>query len=347
MSHDPAFEVLLPFLQQHDGKTLWVADENALSAVGAVTPYSDLVVISNRFDVATVAKQSGHIAEFSDFDFSLHADGSVQRIIYRISKEKPVVNHVLNNAYRMLTVGGELLIAGLKTDGAKTYIDKCRELFGNGNIKKSGQAYLGSFYKASNAPCGNLMDDQDYDSLRIVHTPLLSFYSKPGLFGWDRVDQGSAFLLEALPDVLAGFAVPPKSLLDIGCGYGYLTLMTRHLPLLQRVATDNNAAALLAVKSNADYYGINVDIVADDAGKSLNGFFDLILCNPPFHQGFSVAGDLTEKFLRNARRLLSSQGAALFVVNTFIGIEKKATQHFSSVKVLANNGSFKLIFLRR
>lgn len=347
MLHDPAFEVLLPFLQQHIGKTLWVADENALITVIAVAPYAELVIVSNRFDVAVAAKQSGHIADFSDFDFSLHASGSVQRIIYRISKEKPVVNHVLNNAYRMLAVGGELLIAGLKTDGAKTYIDKCRQIFGNGNIKKSGQAYLGRFCKTSNTLCVSLLDDQDYRSLRMIHTPLLDFYSKPGLFGWDRIDQGSAFLLQALPDVLANLPVQPQSLLDIGCGYGYLTLMTRNLAMLQRVATDNNAAALLAMKRNADHHGINVEIVADDAGQSLSGFFDLVLCNPPFHQGFSVADDLTEKFLRSARRLLSSQGAALFVVNTFIGIEKKAAQHFSSVKVLANNGSFKLVLLRR
>lgn len=347
MVHDPAFDVLLPFLQQHNGKTLWVADENSLSTVDAIVPYTELAIVSNRFDVVAAAKKSGHVAGFSDFDFSLHADGSVQRIVYRISKEKPVAHHVLNEAYRLLTIGGELLIAGLKNDGAKTYIDKCRHIFGNGNIKKSGQAYLGSFCKTTNALCADRLDDQDYPKLRIIHTPVLDFYSKPGLFGWDRVDQGSAFLLDALPDLLVKLGVQPQSLLDIGCGYGYLTLMTRHLPLLQRVATDNNAAALLAMRRNADHYGINLEIVADDAGQSLSGFFDLVLCNPPFHQGFSIAGDLTEKFLRSARRLLSSQGVALFVVNTFIGIEKKAAPHFSSVNVLANNGSFKLVLLRR
>src|SRR6478735_1510237 len=161
MLQDTAFDVLLPFLQQHDGKALWVADENALSVVNAIVPYAELTIASNRFDVVAAAKQSGHIAEFVDFDFSQHADGSVQCIIYRISKEKPVVHHVLNQAYRLLAVGGKLLIAGLKTDGTKTYIDKCRLIFGNGNIKKSGQAYLGGFCKISNALCVNGLDDQN------------------------------------------------------------------------------------------------------------------------------------------------------------------------------------------
>jgi 16S rRNA (guanine1207-N2)-methyltransferase len=346
MSHDAAFDALLPSLQQQARKTLWIADENALDIVGTIMPSANLDILSNRFDIVAGARFSGHTAEFSDFDFSPYTPGSMQCIVYRVSKEKPVVHHVLNHAFQLLAVGGELLIAGLKTDGTKTYIDKCKQLFGNGGIKKSGAAYLGHFCKDADTPCADFLDDQDYASLRMIHTPELDFYSKPGLFGWNRIDQGSAFLVQALPDCLAGLAVQPQSVLDLGCGYGYLTLMTRDWPLSLRVATDNNAAALLAMKKNAGHYGIDVEVVAADAGSSLDRSFDLVLCNPPFHQGFAVAGDLTDKFLQSAHRLLSAKGVALFVVNTFVGLEKKAASHFSSVTLLANNRSFKLLLLR-
>lgn len=347
MSHDAAFDALLPFLQQQKDNTLWVADENALDFVGAISPCANLDILSNRFDVAAAASSAGHAVQFSDFDFSHYLPGSAQRIVYRVSKEKPVVNHVLNHALQSLGTGGELLIAGLKAEGTKTYIDKCKQLFANGSMEKSGSAYIGHFYKTADIPCAGFLDDQDYSSLRMIHTPALDFYSKPGLFGWNRIDQGSAFLIQALPDCLAGFPVQPQSLLDLGCGYGFLTLMTRDLSFSRRVATDNNAAALLAMKKNAEYLGIDVDVVAADAGSVLDGLFDIVLCNPPFHQGFSVAGDLTDKFLLGTRRLLSPKGAALFVVNTFIGLEKKAAAHFSSVTLLANNRSFKLLLLRR
>lgn len=346
MSHDVGFDVLLPFLQQLAGKTLWIADENAQDIVGAILPCANLDILSNRFDIAAAASSAGHAVQFSDFDFSHYQPGSAQRIVYRVSKEKPVVNHVLNHAFQLLATGGELLIAGLKAEGTKTYIDKCKQLFGNGSMEKSNSAYIGHFYKTADIPCADFLDDQDYSSLRMIHTQTLDFFSKPGLFGWNRIDRGSEFLVQALPDCLARFTVQPQSLLDLGCGYGYLTLMTRDLPLSRRVATDNNAAAVLAIKKNAGHYGIDVDIVAADAGSSLNGLFDLVLCNPPFHQGFSVAGDLTDKFLQSAQRLLSTKGAALFVVNSFIGIEKKAARHFSSVTLLGNNGSFKLLMLR-
>jgi 16S rRNA (guanine1207-N2)-methyltransferase len=180
----------------------------------------------------------------------------------------------------------------------------------------------------------------------MVETATLNFYSKPGLFGWDKIDQGSQFLGQYLPDVLLRYPRQPESLLDLGCGYGYLTLMTRDLLLSRRVATDNNAAALLAMQCNATHYGMQVDVVADDAGASISEHFDIILSNPPFHQGFSADSDLTDKFLKNTRRLLAREGAALMVVNAFIGIERIANQYFTRVETLANNGAFKLLLLQ-
>lgn len=342
---DPALAVLLPWLQQSGGPVLWVADENALPMVQAVAPRTDLRLLSNRFDVVQAALQTQHQADFSDFDFSCYADGSFRRIVYRISKEKPVVHHVLNGAARLLAIGGELLVAGLKNEGTKTFIDKGRQLFGHGESEKCGTAYLGHFVRQP-VTSEALLDEQDYDSLRLLQGGELDFYSKPGLFGWNKIDQGSAFLLEKLPDCLAQLPAPPQALLDLGCGYGYLTLMTRELPLQRRVATDNNAAALRAMAKNAAHYGLAVDVVADDAGASLRERFDLILCNPPFHQGFAVDRHLTEKFLHNIHRLLAPRGAALLVVNVFIGLEQKAASSFSSVTTLASNRSFKLVLLR-
>ncbi len=44
----------------------------------------------------------------------------------------------------------------------------------------------------------------------------LGLWTQPGIFSWDRVDEGSALLIEALPS-LSGHGV------DLGCGLGLLT----------------------------------------------------------------------------------------------------------------------------
>lgn len=343
---DPAFTALLPYLHPVDGMTLWVADENVLDGVAAVAACDTLQLLTNRFDVASAAQAAGHVVKFSDFDFSAFSPGSFRRIVYRISKEKPVVHHVLNHVPHLLANGGELVLAGLKNEGVKTFIDKCRIHFGNGGAQKEGAAYTGCFVRQPGMPTDAWLNDLDYSELRLVHTPELDFYSKPGVFGWDRIDRGSAFLLQQLPACLARLPAPPRSLLDPGCGYGYLTLATRDLRLERRVATDNNAAALLAMTRNMAHHGMAVDVLADDAAASVKGQFDLVLCNPPFHQGFAVDGGLTDKFLANTSRLLSERGAALFVVNTFVGLEQKARAYFSEVVTLANDRSFKVIMLR-
>ena len=60
----------------------------------------------------------------------------------------------------------------------------------------------------------------------------------------------------------------------------------------------------------------------------------------------AIDEDMSAKFLKATKRLLAPEGHALFVVNTFIPLEKKALKYFRSVQALANNGSFKLIALR-
>jgi 16S rRNA (guanine1207-N2)-methyltransferase len=127
---DPATEQLVHHLQRPPGdeaaddRLLWIADENALHNLAAVTPAANLTLISNRFDVAQRARELGFTARFSDFDFSYLADNSIRTAVYRISKERPVVYHILNEAWRVLAPGGELVLSGLKQEGIKTYIEK-------------------------------------------------------------------------------------------------------------------------------------------------------------------------------------------------------------------------------
>ncbi len=348
---DPAIEQLLPYLQRPPGaaaaddQRLWIADENALHGLAAVAAAANITLISNRFDVAQRARELGFAARFSDFDFTPLADNSIRTAIYRISKERPVVHHIINEAWRVLVPGGELLLSGLKQEGIKTCIENAGGLFGNAQTRKVGKVYLGTALKQHAAPATAPLDDKQYSALRLVETGQLDFYSKPGLFGWDKIDQGSAFLVEQLPRILQGARRPPASLLDLGCGYGYLSIMTRDLALERRVATDNNAAALLAMGKNAQHFALQVDVVADDCGGQLAPGFDLILCNPPFHQGFGVDAALTDKFLRQTRRLLSAQGKAVFVVNQFIALERAAQKYFRVIDTAGRNLSFKLIRL--
>ena len=175
----------------------------------------------------------------------------------------------------------------------------------------------------------------------------LDFYSKPGLFGWQKVDQGSGFLIEQLPSVITRLHREPGSTLDLGCGYGYLGIMTARLLQAKISAVDNNIAAVAACRKNFQSLAIDGEVFCDDCGSSLIPGFDWILCNPPFHQGFDVESELTRKFIASSHRLLKPGGNALFVVNAFIGLERMAANLYDRVEVIANNKSFKVLMLSR
>lgn len=344
---DASFQSLLPYLQQAQSTTLWIADENVLHTGKAIAAREQLTVITNRYDVYTDCLKHSLQTHFSDYDLSAIADSSVDTLIYRVSKEKPVVHHILNEAWRTLKPRGQLVISGEKNEGAKSYVEKAGQLLGHKvPAKKLGNSYLGVITKQRSYDPSLLLDDKHYRQIREIATwETLSIFSKPGLFGWEKIDRGSQLLMTSAEELFAQHSYP-RATLDLGCGYGYLTLRTQHWPQLERRhATDNNAAAIACANVNFEQAGMAVTVTADDCGGAIVDRFDCILCNPPFHQGFSVDSQLTDKFLRNSAQRLITGGVALFVVNQFIGLEKKATEYFTRCVALASDGQFKVLAL--
>lgn len=333
-----------------DARFLWCTDENTLNLLPTALHQKQLQVLTNRCDVAEQANSRGFTTVFNDFDCSEIADNSLDKIFYRVSKEKPVVHHLLNQAWRCLKPHGQLLLAGYKNEGTKTYVEKIAKLVGSGkNIEKNGPVYSAELIKYTEYNAHELLDDSDYRQPRpIALDSGLQLFSKPGLFGWNKVDAGSALLIEQLKQ-LSPLPYPPNSCVDLGCGYGYLTIAAASLDICKTIShwtmTDNNAAALALARQNLQHNYLHGEVIAADAGRGIRSKADLLLCNPPFHQGFSIDGDLTDKFLQSAKHLLTPRGIALFVVNQFIPLERKATPLFSQVKVIIDNGSFKVIQL--
>lgn len=341
-----AAALLLDALRHASGPALLVADENCLDFPFRQLPAGTLV-ISNRYDVALQADTAGLDSHFSDLDFSAIPDHSLTLIACRLSKEKAVVHHIANQAARVLAEVGALVLVGGKQEGIKTFAKTlCKRLDGTARAEKHGPLYQVTITRGAGE--GQALDDDHYSQLReIARLNGKPVVSKPGQFGWDKIDEGSAMLAAQLPAFLAALPSPPGALLDLGCGYGYLSLAAVGLGKFTITATDNCAAAVIACRANFAGHGVQGQVVADNAGASLTPGFDAILCNPPFHQGFDNDRNLTRKFLTGAHRLLDRRGRALFVVNSFVPLERLASEIFTGVDTVADNGRFKLVVLSR
>lgn len=334
--------LLSQLLQQNPRETLWIADENSKALLlEGITFAGDL--LSNRWDIARLAEGKVGRSFFNDFQLE-ELERRYRRIVYPVSKEKAVVHHIINRAPDALTEGGELVLLGGKQSGIKTYAAKAAQRFAGGkNLQKHGTSYSSTNIRSGQTASGTMLDDQDYSHLRQPET-LNGLYSKPGLFGWDKIDTGSALLAQQFTHY------PPADnarVVDLGCGYGYLCAQLSMQGDYQFTATDNNAAALLACTKNFQGLGLQGVVLPSNAGDELESdIADYLICNPPFHQGFQVEGDLTDRFLKQAARLLKPGGQALFVVNEFIPLGKKAAGCFIETELIARDKGFCVYHLR-
>ena len=340
--------LLLSVVRDCRGSALLVADENCLDFPFAALP-TTTTVISNRVDVAERARQAGLQSHFNDYDLAA-ATTTAHHVVYRLSKEKPVVHHIANSALAALAPGGSLWLVGGKQEGVKTFAKTVGGLFDdNATTRKEGASYVVEIRKGDAAGTAPL-DDREYRKLREIFTlGDIPVVSKPGLFGWNKIDRGSELLAAHWQTWLSSISAPgpdgTPTTLDLGCGYGYLSLMAARQRSLTITATDNCAAALAACAKNFRRHGIAGEVVASDAGDTLDNAFDLLVCNPPFHQGFQQERQQTTKFLAACKRLLAPRGLALFVVNEFVPLESAARGLLGGVEIFHREAGFKLAAL--
>lgn len=307
---------------------LWVADEHPLSGqlLGLLAD-RNVHLVSNRQDQVNRALQAGVRAAFSDFDLKHPENAPWDCIYFRVAKEKAVVHQMISTAAELLRDRGTLWLAGHKDEGTKTYLSKAEDLFGCKAMVKRGkeQLYVGhlDLFKK-----GQALPDDNYHQLRQLQMKGQGdgeiYWTKPGLFGWKRIDQGSEFLTEFLVKQItdSGNNLSESRVLDLGCGYGYLASKAAELGAKEIVATDNCAAAILACRKNlADSQCKDYQCIPSDCADEVRGKFDLILCNPPFHSGFSTSSELHQRFIGAIKKKLKPEGQALVVVNQFLRLQ--------------------------
>ena len=138
----------------------------------------------------------------------------------------------------------------------------------------------------------------------------------PGVFSPGGVDKGTAVLLGEVPP-------PPPSgnLLDLGCGWGPITIsLALEAPLSTVWAVDVNERALDLVRRNAERLGLgNVRaVLPDDVPAGLE--FDACWSNPPIRVGKQALHELLTRWLPR----LAEGAEAWLVVQKNLGSDSLA-----------------------
>ena len=142
----------------------------------------------------------------------------------------------------------------------------------------------------------------------------LGLWSQPGIFSWNRIDPGTALLLDALP-ALAGAGA------DFGCGTGALAhgiLASAKVTALRLVDIDRRAIDLAwrnvdDVRAKFEWTDIRRNTSFDK--------LDFVVTNPPFHDAGSEDKSLGAVFIERAAAALRSGGQLWLVANKHLPYE--------------------------
>ena len=102
---------------------------------------------------------------------------------------------------------------------------------------------------------------------------------EPGVF-----HPGLFFSSKFLSRFITGYDLKNKSVLDLGCGSGFLSLTASSLGA-RVTAGDISPEAAANTKRNARVNGLTIDVIHSDLFERIEGDFDLMLINPPYFPG--------------------------------------------------------------
>lgn len=270
----------------------------------------------------------------SAVDFSAFFSGTADLIVYYWMKNKQEVNFQLMQLLAHAPIGQEMLVIGENRCGVRS-VEKLLEPYGeiakidsarrcglyHFCLKKRPHFALQSFWKTYQSPkLGKL----------IIH-------SLPGVFSANELDAGTDLLLSTVNNRICG------QVLDIGCGAGvvgsYINMLN---PKTKVIMSDIHAMALESARRTLAENQLQGEVIASDVFSHIQGKFDLIISNPPFHDGIDTAYRTVSELIQQAKWHLAAGGELRIVANAFLPYPDLLDQYFGCHRVLAKTGKFKV-----
>jgi 16S rRNA (guanine1207-N2)-methyltransferase len=137
---------------------------------------------------------------------------------------------------------------------------------------------------------------------------------------------------------------PTGQVLDFACGSGVIGLSLLHLhPDAGLTLLDVSALALESARSSLRINDMEATVLASDGLSHLEGSFDWIISNPPFHRGIRNDLDIAKNFCACAGDFLTETGKILLVCNHHLPYPAWLRDYFIRVEVIRTNWGFKVI----
>ncbi|WP_350432690.1 methyltransferase [Shewanella sp. H8] len=173
----------------------------------------------------------------------------------------------------------------------------------------------------------------------------LTMSNLANVFAANKLDIGARFMLDNMPK--GDF----KQVVDLGCGNGILGLHAKQCyPDAHIYFVDDSDMAIASASYN--WQSNNLDSPTIDEPQA--SFYwddclthlptevapDLILCNPPFHQGEAITDHIAWQMFVDAHQRLKPGGLLHIVGNRHLAYHVKINRIFKNCITIASNGKF-------
>ncbi len=270
----------------------------------------------------------------SAVNFSIEFQGKADLIVYYWTKNKQEVQFQLMQLLANAQDGQEILIIGENRCGVRS-AEKILSPFGD--IAKIDSARRCGLYHFSLKKRPHFSLNTFWKTYQHPQLNGLTIHSLPGVFSANELDVGTALLLSTLNQSIKG------KVLDLGCGAGVIGSIIKKInPKSNVTMTDIHAMALESARKTLSENRLDAEVFASDVFSNIEGKFDLIISNPPFHDGIDTAYQAVNTLITQAKRHLNQGGELRIVANAFLPYPDLLQQHFGQFDVLVQTSKFKV-----
>lgn len=287
-----------------------------------------VAVFSSYFDYT----RHHHFAEFG-----LECKLSAELAVFYWTKNKQECQFQLLQWLSLREPGQEMLIIGENRAGIRS-VEKMLEAFGN--VAKIDSARRCSLYHFELQRVPDFDGKKFWKSYRLQELEILAL---PAVFSSTELDNGTKLLLSTFnkADRLNG------KVLDLGCGAGVIgATLKQQFPKIQLTMSDIHAMAIESSRYTLLKNQLEGRILASDVFSHIDERFDLIVSNPPFHDGIDTAYRAVEELISQAKNHLVKGGELRIVANTFLPYPDLLDKFFGKHEVLAKSNKFKVYSVR-
>ena len=168
------------------------------------------------------------------------------------------------------------------------------------------------------------------------NTPF-EFFSDNGVFAKNKIDYASKLLIETFIENHKEVE-KESTLLDVGCGYGFLGIVAGKILNINIELVDINKRALHLSERNIKLNEVKGRAYESNAYECVKNKYDYIITNPPIRAGKETVLNI----LKGAKNHLLDNGELWFVISKDQGAKsiKKKLEVLYNIEIMEKNKGF-------